>query len=197
MTMMNRILLTISLILIFSGSLFSQTKSLADADAEIKGFANPGQFSAVYDQAKYVTRATVSFDIVEPKTPFSKQFKKFEFQIRSLFADNGIDTKPVRSTLCINTEGKRYFFASSRNLTIRLDGETINFGEADRSTEVKGRKVKENLCWEIDKELIKDFGTSANLEYEVGSIKGNLGAGKLQFFKDYATLVRVNLPETK
>lgn len=189
--MMNKFFVLIPIILLFTIQLFSQTKSVTDAETQITSFINSGNFSAVYDQSKYVTKAEVSFDILEPKTPLEKQFKAFEFQITSLFADNGIDQKPVRNTLCINTQSKKFNFASDRNLTILLDGEIINLGEADRSTEVKGRKIKENLCWEIDKEIIKDFGTASKFDFQISNIKESLPNEKLQFFKDFSKLVQV------
>ncbi len=190
--MMNRFLLTISLIFIFAAGVFSQVKTLEDARNEIKTFTNSESYSVLYDSARYVTKAEVRFDIFEPKTPLEKQFKKFEFAISTLFATDGIEDRSVRSTLCINTQSKQFYFASERNLTLLLDGETINLGEADRSTEVKGRKVFENLCWEIDAELIKDFGKASGFEFKLANVKETLDSAKLQFFKDYAKLLNVS-----
>jgi hypothetical protein len=171
---------------------FSQTKSLNAAETEIKTFANFSNYSAVYDEAKYVTRVEVSFDILEPKTALQKQFNKFEFKITSLFATDGIDQKPVRNSLCINTQSKKFFFSSNRNLTILLDGENVTLGEADRSTEVKGRKIKENLCWEIDMNLIKDFGKASTINFQIGTINNNINSPNLQFFKDYTKLLQID-----
>lgn len=189
--MMNKIFASFSLVLLLNIFGFSQTKSLDDAETQIKTFTNSEKFSAVYDANKYVTKVEVLFDILKPKTPLEKQFKKFEFQLTSLFADKGIDAKPVRTTLCINTQSKKFYFLSDRNLTVSIDGETILMGEADRSTDVKGRKVTENLCWEIGKELVKELGNAASLGYEIGTIKGNFNADNIQFFKNYAMLVKV------
>lgn len=187
----NKLFGSFSLILLLSISALSQTKSLDAAETQIKTFANSAKFSAAYDANKYVTKVDVSFDILEPKTPLAKQFKKFEFQLTSLFADKGIDAKPVRTTLCINTQSKKFYFLSDRNLTIAVDGETILLGEADRSTEVKGSKISENLCWEIDKQLVKDLGNISSFRFEIGSIKGEFNADNIRFFTDYAELVKV------
>jgi hypothetical protein len=189
---MNRFFAGIWLTMVFSICAFSQTKPLSDVETEIKTFANSGNFSAVYDSAKYVTRVEVGFDILEPKDALQKQFKKFQFKLTSLFAVQGIEERSVRNTLCVNTQSKRFYFSNDRNLTVRLDGETINLGEADRSTEVKGRKVKENMCWEIDAEIIRDFGKASTFEYRIGATIGNINAAKLQFFKDYAKLLKVD-----
>lgn len=188
---MNKFCLNILLVLLFAVGVFSQTKSIEKAGTEIKTFANFEKYSIVYDAAKYVTKAEVSFDIIEPKTPLEKQFKKFAFVITSLFAINGIEEKSVRNTLCINTQSKKFYFASDRNLTLKLDNETINLGEADRSTEVKGSKVWENLCWEIDTDLINDFAKTSKFEYEIANLKGNLTTQNLQYFKDYAQLLKI------
>lgn len=189
--MMNRYLIISAMILLFCLCVFSQTKSVADAQNEIKTFANSGQFSIAYDSAKYATVAEVKFDIVEPKTPLKKHFKEFGFKITSLFSNNGIEAKPSRSTLCISTRSKKFYFSSNRNLSLTINNDTISLGEADRSTKVKGGKVRENLCWEIDKDIVNDLGKSSTIKYEVGPVTGSLDSTKLQFFKDYAKLLRV------
>ncbi len=194
---MNRFIPKILAIFLFSVSAFSQTKPLTDAQAEIKTFSNPENFSVVYDSAKYVTKAEVSFDILERKTPLSKIFKKFGFKITSLFAIDGIDTKPVRSTLCINTQSKRFHFSSNRNLTLTINSEVINLGEANRSTKVKGRKIKEDLCWEIDQEILEDTEKAERIGYEVGRIKGSIDKLKLRFFKDFAKLLKITNKQKK
>jgi len=177
--------------LLFAAGVFAQTKSIADAQTEIAAFANSDKFSIAYDAAKYVTRTEVAFDLVEPKTPLAKQFKKFEFSLSALFAIDGIDAKPVRTTFCLNTESKRFFFASDREMTVRLDGESILLGEADRATQVKGGKIRETLCWEIDLQLIRDFGAAADIGFEVGNVNGSFSSVQMQYFKDYAKLLRV------
>ncbi len=162
--MMNRFFVSSALILLFSICMFSQTKSIADAQNEIKTFTNSKQFSVVYDSAKYATVAEVNFDIVEPKTPFQKIFKEFTFKVTSLFSNNGIESKTSRTTLCINTRSKKFYFSSNRNLILTIDSEAITLGEADRSTEFKGGRVRENLCWEIDREIVHDLGKSATVK---------------------------------
>ena len=180
------------MILLFSVCAFSQVKTVDDAKNEINTFANSKQFSVVYDSAKYATVAKVKFDIVERKTPFQKIFKEFGFTITSLFSNKGIEAKTSRTTLCINTRSKKFFFSSNRNLTLTVDNEAINLGEADRSTNVKGGKVRENLCWEIDREIVDDLGKSTSVKYEIAQVKGTLSSKKLQFFKDYARLLNID-----
>ena len=188
----NKFLLSSLLILIFSFCIFAQTKSIADTENQIKNFNSPANFSVAYDISKYVTKAELSFDLLTEKDPLEKQFKSFSWQIFSLFAIEGIDTKPVRNTLCIITQSKKGFkFASDRNLNILLDSEEINLGEADRSTELKGRKATETLCWEIDSQLIKDFASANKLELQVGNFKRILNASQLQSLKDYSELIEI------
>lgn len=189
---MNKCLILISLVLLFSATVFTQSKSLTKAQEEIKTFTNPNNFSVIYDQTRYVTKAEVKFDILKAKTPLAKQFKEFKFKVTSLFATDGIDQKPVRTTLCINTRSKKFYFSSRRSLTLTIDSKTINLGEGNRSTKIKGRKIRENLCWEIDKELVQDLGKASSINYQIGAIKGNLNSTKLQFFRNYTRLISIS-----
>ena len=187
--MMNRFIVSWAMVMLLSLCIFSQTKSITDAQNEIKSFANSSQFSVIYESAKYATIAEVKFDIVEKKTPFAKVFKEFAFKITSLFSNNGIEAKPSRTTLCINTRSKKFHFSSNRNLSLTVDNEAITLGEAQRSTEFKRGKVRENLCWEIDKAIVDDLGKASSVKYEVGQVKGTLASAKLKFFEDYANLL--------
>lgn len=189
---MNKFFAAISLVLMFSVFAFSQTKSIADAEMEIKTFQHFAGFSVVYDDSKDLTTAKVLLNIRETDANLQKSFKKFDWEITSIYSGNAIDEKPVRNVLCINTQSKRPNFASNNMLTILLGSEEINFGDPNRLSEVKGGKVKENLCWDINKEIIQDFGKAENISFQVGSIKGVIPANLLQFFKDYAKLLKLS-----
>lgn len=189
---MNKFFTAVLLTLFFSVFSFSQTKSIADAQTEIKTFQNLANFSVFYDDPKDLTTAKVLLDIRETDENLQKSFKKFEWEITSIYSGNAIDEKPVRNVLCINTQSKRPNFASNNTLTILLGKEDVNFGEPNRSSEVKGGKVKENLCWDVNKEIIEDFGKARNISFQVGSIKSSIPANMLQFFRDYAKLLKPN-----
>lgn len=178
------------LLLLCAGAL-SQTKTIAEAEAEIRSFPNPESYAVGYDQTRYVTEATVSFDILEPKTPLAGMFREFGVSLSALFAVEGIEERAARATFCVNTRSKVFHFSSDRRLTLVLDGEEITLGEADRATEVKGGKVRETLCREIDLELIRDLGRAASLELRAGKVSAPLNAAHLRFLANYAGLVRV------
>jgi hypothetical protein len=192
MMKMNKFYMVISLVLFLSVFVFSQTKSIADAGSEIKTFQNFANFSVVYEDSKDLTTVKFFLDIRETDENLQKSFKKFEWEITSIYSGNAIDEKPVRNVLCINTQSKRPNFASNNTLTILLGKEDVNFGEPNRSSEVKGGKVKENLCWDVNKEIIEDFGKAENISFQVGSIKSSIPANMLQFFRDYAKLLKLN-----
>lgn len=189
---MNKFFAAVSLVLILSVFSFSQTKSIADAESEIKTFQNFANFSIVYDDPKDLTMAKVLLDIRQNNESLQKPFKQFDWEITSIFSGNAIDEKPVRNLLCINTQSKKPNFAGNNTLTILLGSEKINFGDPNRLSEVKGGKVKENLCWDINKEIIEDFGKAENISFQVGLIKGVIPANLLQFFKDYAKLLKLS-----
>lgn len=188
---MNNFFTAILLIFIFSVFAFSQTKSIADAEIEIKSFQNFANFSVAYDDPKDLTTARVLLDVRANDVNLQKPFKKFEWEITSIFAGNAIDEKPVRNVLCINTQSKKPNFASNNTLTVLLGKEEINFGEPNRLSEIKGGKVLENLCWDINKEIIEDFGKTESIGFQVGSIKSSIPANLLKFLKDYAKLLKI------
>ncbi len=192
MTKMNKFISAISLILLLSIFTFSQTKSIADAESEIKTFQNFANFSVVYDDPKDLTTAKVLLDINQNDEILQKSFKKFDWEFSSVFSGNSIDDKPVRNILCIYTQSKRLVFASNNTLTILLGNEEINFGDPNRLSEVKSGKVKEKLCWDVDKEIVEDFGKADSLSFQIGATKISIPANMLQIFKDYAKLLKTN-----
>lgn len=187
---MNKFFAAISLSLIFSVFAFSQTKSIADAESEIKNFQNFANFSVIYEDRKDLTTAKVLLDIRQNDETLQKPFKKFDLEITSIYSGNAIDTKSVRNILRINTQSKKPNFASNNVLIFILGSEEINFGDPNRLSEVKGGKVKENLCWDLNKEIIEDFGKAENISFQVGSIKSVIPANLLQLLKDYAKLLK-------
>lgn len=189
---MNKFISAIWLILILSVFAFSQTKSITDAESEIKTFQNFANFSVSYDDPKDLTTAKVLLDIRANDEILQKSFKTFDWELSSVFSGNVIDDKPVRNILCIYTQSKRPIFASNNLLTILLGNEAINFGDPNRLSEVKGGKVKENLCWDVDKEMVEDFGKAASLSFQVGATKISIPADMLQIFRDYAKLLRTD-----
>jgi hypothetical protein len=191
--MIKKLVGIVSFIVLLNVLAFSQSKSIPDAQNEIKTFQNFSSFAVSYNDPKDLTTATVILDIREDSAkPFQKQFKKFEWEVTSVFAGNKIDDKPVRHTLCLNTQSKRFFFASNNLLTIFISGEEIDFDIPNRSTEVKGGKVKETLCWEITRQIITDFSKATAIDFHIGPVKSSLSAGKLQTIRDYAKLLENN-----
>lgn len=192
MMTMNKTFAAAFLLLIFSVCAFSQTKSISEAETEIKTFKNSANFSVTYDDPKDLTTAKVLLDIRENTEALQKPFKKFDWEITSIFSGIEIDGKPVRNVLCINTQSKKPNFASGNTLLILLENEEVNFGEANRFSEVKGGKVEERMCWDISKEIIEDFAEVENMNFQIGSIKSSVSINLLQFFRDYAKLLKLD-----
>lgn len=189
--MTNRIFAALGLTLLAACFSLAQTKSLTDAEAEIKTFDDPGAFTLFYDESRYVTVAEINVEILDEKDDLRKKLKKFDWQMRSLFALKGIDAKPVQNLLCISSQSKTFLFARENELTISFPDEDVNFGMPNRLSEVKGGKAKENLCWEISAEIVRDLGRSDKIEFQVGPLKTRMRADKIQVFKDYAKLLKI------
>ncbi len=188
---MNKLALITFALFLLSLSVFPQNKSIADAETEIKSFQNFTSFSVSYDDPKDLTTAKVVIDLRNDEKSLKKSFKKFYWELISIYSGNAIDQKPVRNLLCLNTQGKRLRFGSNNLLTFMLENESVDFGEPQRSTKVKGSKVNENLCWDINKEIIEDFAQADDISFKIGSFNNSFGAVKLQIFKDYAKLLKI------
>jgi len=188
---MNKIFAAILLILLSSFVCFSQTKSFEEAQNEIKNFTDFAAFSFSYDESKYLTIAEIKTEVLAEKDDLRKRFSKFEWQMSSFFAVRGIDRKPVRNVLCINSQSKAFTFSRENSLTILFSDGDVMLGEPNRSSEVKRGKASERLCWEVDNEIFGDFAKSDKIEFQLGEIKGQIRADKMQIFKDYAKLLEV------
>jgi hypothetical protein len=187
----NKALSAVVLVLLAAVFSQAQSKSYADAAAEIRTFDDFTAFALSYDEARYVTIAEMKVEILGEKDDLRKTLKTFEWQMRSLFALKGIDAKPVQTLLCINSQSKTFLFSRENELTIFFHNEDVGFGVPNRSSELKGKKAGETLCWEINREIVEDLAKADKIEFQVGSIRTRIRADKLQVFKDYGKLLKV------
>lgn len=164
----------------------AQTKSLESAQAEAAG--TPG-VSIAYEENRYLTVARITADSLPANKLLNKQFKRFEWTLETWFAIKGIDAKPARVVLCLATRSKRFAFTSDRDLTLTFDGEDVLLGEAQRSTEVKGGKARENLCWEVDEVITKDFAGATSAGFSIASVRGIFSPDDLSRLRSYGRLV--------
>ncbi len=194
---MKKIFAAVILIFLSSGVCPAQIKSFEDAQKEISLFDEPAAFSLAYDETKYLTAAEARLEILEEKNGLRKQFQKFEWQLSSFFAIKGIDKKPVRNTLCITTQSKQFAFSRENNLTVFLSEEDVNLGEPNRLSEIKRGKATEKMCWEVDKEIFRDFADQEKIEFQIGSLKLTVPASKIRIFKDFKKLLTVSDHDSK
>lgn len=170
----------------FSANVSAQTKSLESAQSEASG--TPGM-TVSYDETRYITMTSLNVDALADNEMLKKTAKKFEWTLESWFAIKGIDAKPVRVVLCADTQAKKFLFQRNSELTLTFDGEDVLLGEAQRTSEYKGGKAKENVCWEVDKVITDDFGKATKATFAVGGIRGTFSAASLGKFRDYSDLI--------
>jgi hypothetical protein len=186
---MARIFGALALILTaLSIAAYSQNKSIESALEEAAG--TPG-ISVAYDETRYLTKVGVNVDAMADNESFKKQMKRFEWTLESWFAIKGIDSKPVRVVLCADTQAKRFLFQRNSELTLTFDGEDVLLGEGQRTSEYKGGKAKENVCWEVDKVITDDFAKAVKASFSVGGLRGSFSSGSLAKFRGYGSLVTV------
>ena len=179
--------LIFAVICLVSGIARAQTKSFEDARIEITKFKNPELFSVAYERD--LTTVKLSFDLREDNKSLRKPFKEFVFELSSVYSGPSIDHKPIRSLVCIRTRSKKFYFSSNRDLTFFADSKILRFFEGERSTELRKRKARENLCWEMDKEALGIVSKSGVISFQVGSQKVSIPAGKSILFGNYAQLL--------
>lgn len=187
---MHKTFVTISLVLLASCVCFSQIKSLEDAQNEAKSFNDFAAFSVSYDETKYWTIAEIKTEVLDEKDSLRKQFSKFEWTLSTFFAIKGIDAKPVRNTLCVNSQSKTFAFSRENFLTLFLHDGEANLGEPNRLSEIKKGKANEKLCWEVDNTIFPDLAENEKIEFQIGTIKSQISSDKMQVFKDYANLIK-------
>ena len=195
MTVMNKSFFLTIILLLISNFTFSQTKSVEKLEAEINRFEKPSLFSAAYLDRKDTTIVKLSLNLREENKGLKKKFREFVLELIAIYAGPGIDNKPFRNLLCINTRGKKFHFASNNTLTLLLNSGPIEFRSPDRKTEFRKRKTRENLCWDIGQELVGELATLASTKVQIGSFGVLLPANSLNYFKNYAKLVRTNAKE--
>lgn len=98
----------------------AQIKSVEIAKGEIGGFKNSSSYTVVYDDSSYLTTAEMKFDPIDDTDPLRKIFSRSELTAAVQFAIKGIDKKPVRSSICLQTQAKTFKFSRDNDLTIKL-----------------------------------------------------------------------------
>lgn len=176
------------------GTHSAQTKPLSEAVRQMSTFANAGSFSVEYDEARYLTVAGLVVDMLvkKKKDPIAKRLKKFEWELMSYFAVKGIEKKPARVVLCVNSRSKRWTFLRNNHMTLVFDGESILLGEPHRSTEYRKGKANERLCWEVDEQIVEEFSAANRVAFSIGTFSGSVPEGKMQLFRDYGKLLSVH-----
>lgn len=187
----KNLLFSLAILLLAGATSFSQTKSIAEVQTEIDSFNDPAAFSVIYNDPKDITTLSLKADVRENDKNLEKKFKEFYFEMISIYSGIGVDKKPFRNLLCINSRANRFYFASDNDLVIGIENETIKFVSPDRTTEAKGRKIREKLCWDIDVELIRDLGRSSSLFLTVGSQKLSISNEKLGLLNSFSKLISI------
>lgn len=181
------LVLPILILTVLSFTALSQTKPLEKA---LEQAANTPGLSVSYDESRYLTIATLTINSREENEPLKKSTKKFEWTLESWFSVKGIDDKPARVVLCADTQSKRFLFQRDSDLTLTFAGEDILLGEGQRTSEFKGR-ARENVCWEVDKVIVEEFGSAASASFSVAGLKGDFSSASLASFRAYAHVLEV------
>jgi len=191
MSCINKVILVLALILLGSAISLSQTKSVENIESEIANLKNPQPFSVHYNNRKDITTIKLSISLRGESKILRKRFKELFLETSTIYSGIGIDDKPFRNLICIKTRAKKFYFSNDRNLSIGLDEDALNLPNGNRSTKVRGRKIRETICWDINRKLIEDLSQSGKMNLGIGSLSISLSDTQLKLLRDYAKLLRV------
>ena len=191
MSYLNKILLVFAVISLGSGISMSQTKTVENIEKEIANLENPQSFDVNYNNRKDITTLKLTIDLRGESKVLRKRFKELFLETNAIYSGTGIDNKPFRNLLCVKTKAKQFYFSNDRNLRILLSEDSLNLPNGNRSTKVRGRKIRETICWDINRELIKDLSKSPKMNLGIGSLNISLSEMQLKLFGDYLRLLNV------
>lgn len=169
----------------------AQIKSIESAKTEIGGFKDSSSFSVFYDENSYLTTVELKFDPIAESDALRKIFARSEITATVQFAIKGIDKKPVRSTVCLQTQAKTFKFSRDNELQIKLESEVVEFGAPNRKSEVKRGKATETLCWEAGMELFTDLSKTDQISFQIGEYEFRIDKTNADRFDDFLALISV------
>jgi hypothetical protein len=188
----SRVIFSLALIFAFGGLMLAQdTKPSSDLKQKIKTFKNNRRFSVRYDKFKNSTHVSVGpFNIGGDKAYiFSGAMlgmgADFFFQGQTL--KEGVE----EIYLVFDSRSKDWRFLDGRDLYAIVDGERMELGKGERSSDVRRGSVSELIIYKLPIDTFSKIANAKAVELKVGSIELKLKDEHLIAFKDLLSLTKV------
>ena len=164
---MNKLLLTALFCLIFSSIAASQTKNNNEILNQIKLFKAEKILILNYDNSSNVTNIMAFGEDFGSEQNRPNNLSKFSFGMKFSYVGTSLTDAPQSFMTTFWAVGKKSGFATAHNLTISVDGENLEVGEA-RYAKKQGDN-REFLNFNFPREILGKIVSGKNVQMKMGN----------------------------
>ena len=186
---MKNILLSQIILLIFSTIVFTQTKSNEAVSSQIKSLKAEKILILDYDKSSNSTKIMAFGEDFGREQNKPNNLSKFSFGMMFNYAGNTLSYTPESFVTTFWAEGKKAGFAASHALTITIDGENVELGEARYAT--KSGDNREFLNFNFPREVLEKIVNGKNVQMKLGNTNFKFTPEHLKLF---AGLLAISSP---
>ncbi|MFM9903046.1 MAG: hypothetical protein ACKVQJ_00575 [Pyrinomonadaceae bacterium] len=182
--MKNIILVTLT---IFAFSLTTTAQKTNGAiQKQIKSLKADKQISLTYDNASNSSKIFVRADNFSDAESKKAGIQAMNFGMAINYAGNALAATPENIDLAFWVMSKKPVFTTSRNWTVTLGTDTLNFGDARYSA--KPGENMEYLNFKITREELVKIATGTNVKFHLGNTEFTFTPEHLTMFKNLLTI---------
>jgi hypothetical protein len=178
---MTKLFSIVTLILIFAGIAFSQTKSAEAISKQLKTLKADKIYSLSYDKPSNNSKIYgFSENFAEAKRI---DLSFLRFGLAFFFSGTALSAKPDSYTLTFQADGKKPLFATSHALKFTIDGEALDLGEARYV-----KKDMEYLNFKLTREQLAKIAKGKDVKAKLGAAELKFTPAHIKMFSDLAAL---------
>lgn len=177
---MKQIFLIILLLFISSFAALAQTKNNDVNYSQIKSLKASKKLVLEYDEASNMTKVMAFGEDFGHDQNRSNNLSAFSFGMTFSYQGKSVTSSPQSFITTFWAEGKKSGFSSAHALTIVVDGETFELGEA-RYAKKKGGDT-EYLNFNFPREVLEKIVAGKNVQMKMGNANFKFTAEHLKLF---------------
>ena len=177
---MNKILSITLFLLSLTTITLAQTKSNDTISNQIKSFKAEKILVLNYDNASNVTQILAFGEDFGSEQNRANNLSKFSFGMKFVYVGKEITNAPQSFITTFWAEGKKSGFATAHNLTITVDGENLEVGEARYFK--KSGDDREFLNFNFPREILEKIVGGKNVQMNMGNATFKFTAEHLKLF---------------
>ena len=177
---MNKLLLITLFLLSLTTISLAQTKSNDTISNQIKSFKAEKILILNYDNSSNVTQIMAFGEDFGSEQNRANNLSKFSFGMKFVYIGNEIKDVPQSFITTFWAEGKKSSFATAHNLTVRVDGENLEVGEARYFK--KSGDDREFLNFNFPREILEKIVNGKNVQMKIGNATFKFTAEHLKLF---------------